>query len=397
VQENITQTYSDNCIFVPGLPHLSEPILKVLSEKITANLYISKFPDFGGCYYPVNDFGFQKIDFSENMQSEYFEFLNVANLFREVTWILSRRKSTYLKQERVRLLERLEELNPSVIYATSDQNLFIYFLIGTKFEKRVVIVQPALITFRRKGIRDLLILGGMKLLNRLDRVRSRPEELNWGSTLKQGTAFMWSSLEAIENIACKCLVSGGLFMESSTAQVLPPAEDYVLIIAPNLSVESEDFCSSYIRDILWICNELPGVKFTYRRHPSDTTPMALGQTGNIKESRNDLFSDHLPRAVISSASALAVQVRRQVRHIAIFDNGKFAKYGGPYFSDRYFFVDKNPQHVVEYVGELFRDNTFLKTPSIERISEPNSSDPYLELFIPGEEFRIKANDFLLQI
>ena len=385
------------CVYVPGLPHLSDPILRELSRIIECDLKVAKFPDFGGVFHEVSHPNIQKFEISNQINFDYLDFLSPKNILRELKWVITGQKRRYIKGLRNGLIGQLESLDPSVIYSTSDQNLFIYLLIGSKFESRIVIIQPALITFRRKGIKDAFIFGGMKLLNRLDSVRSRPEEINWGQTLCDGTAFVWSELELVSKVKSATYISGNLFMEELNLNSLAEGNNQLLIIAPNLSVENLLTRENYLRNIRRICLEFPTLEIIYRSHPSDSSITDLDSIPNLKKSRSLDTNGMLPRAIISSTSALVVQLRLFVSNITIFDQGKFAKYGGPYFSEEYFNVTNNIENLLDWLREVFSDDEQSFNQDLPKQRKIESKETFMHLFTVCEDLRILSSKFCLRI
>jgi hypothetical protein len=397
VQQENDKKSNKCCVYVPGLPHLSDPILRELSRIIDCDLIVTRFPDFGGAFHEVGLHNTHKLDISAHIDFEYLEFLSPGTIFRELKWFITGQKRRYIKVLRNGLLRQLETLDPSVIYATSDQNLFIYLLIGSKFESRIVIIQPALITFRRKGLKDAFIFGGMKVLNRLDSVRSRPEEINWGQTLCDGAAFVWSELELVSKIKSKTYISGNLFMEELNLDSFKESNNQLLIVAPNLSVEDIVIRENYLNNIKRICIEFPTLEIIYRSHPSDSYDIDLESIPNLKESRSLDSNGMIPKAIISGTSALVVQLRLFVSNITIFDQGKFAKYGGPYFSEHYFNITNNVENVLDWLTNVYSYDERTYDQDLPKQQKIESKEIFMYLFTPSSDLRKAASKFCLRI
>ena len=368
-------------LYLPGAPHLTLALDHWLQSKAFAEFETRaiKFPDFNS---EVSEYPYMEscLDLTKDIVLLPKISVSIKGFISEVNLVVRRARSKQMKMLRGFIVSELIKIEPEYIVLVTDQCLFAYLLIGTDYEKKLVFMQTALITPRKQNLSHILIFGFARLLNRIDGIRSRPEELNWGRTSTRGLAILWSHLEDGAYIKCRTIVGGASVMLRAP-QVDETSLKRVLIVAPNISAESHAFQKRYLTDISNLCAAHPNFDFLYRPHPADGSHQRLQSLPNLSLQSSSSPLLKVPKIVISGTSALAIQLRRSVKNIQIFDYGRFSGLGDLYLATEFFEHGQSLSDMVDFVARshLQLSNEYKDLSQIQ--------DNFCGIFEPDNDFK----------
>jgi hypothetical protein len=239
-----------------------------------------------------------------------------------------------------RLLKHLNSINPKHIVTFSDVTSFANFIKGSKFESRVIVIQPCLLDMRKTSWKTFILFILRRFLDKLVSRGGMKSRHAWGDTLLKATFLVWSDIERtfLEFKGRKVLVSGPEVYCFPHKKNVNKTHD-VVVIAPHFNLyKSGQLVSEYFFTLMKIIDKMPEYHFKIKYHPANNV---LIPTLSGVEVIAELDDIQLEEAifVLCGYSNVAIMASFLNDSVFIMDT-KY--YSNPYInSNNFFIVDKD--------------------------------------------------------
>jgi hypothetical protein len=343
-------------IFISTLPHLDQPVIDNIKRLAKADLEIEVYDFYGTFNWVQSDtsaaVGFTNLELLIELRNSILHGKLKSFKGLATAWIQIRSYKIILRRYQTELVNFLEERNPDVVVLTSDHNFSLDLLNQTSLLERVVIIQPALITWRRTTIKFRVKDLFFRAVNRLYQLPIYTVGYNWGDKKYNCKYLLWSQLEDPTNFSNMGLC-GDVFMENFSNLNFSNSSEIssILIILPNLSLEQSAEREFYVSTLVRLGESLPNVNFILRWHPSDSFSNEFEQVRNFSNFEDDARSESYNfDYVVSSVSALAINLRRRTPNLLIFHPGQFGRLGGGYITSEFFQICTDLEDILIALG-----------------------------------------------
>lgn len=343
-------------IYISGLHHLDRPITEYISKHIVPGLNF-EIIDFHN-YYPNQGHNLDKIfdkDFLGSLEEMASEARGVEiKNFRQLRKNLMKYHSysSALRTYKSKLLEILEEINPDYILTASDHSLTLDLIKDTDFSNKVTIIQPALISHLRPTIPQIVRNYSRKTLNIFFSAPIYDTGFNWGDRKFNCRYLLWSKLELSDNFQ-KFGIIGDLMMEKNSQIKFSKSDqiESILVILPNFSVERIEIVAKFVSTFHQVTEYFQNTRFIFKWHPMDIKKEYFSTIPNGIDFDQILqMEEHTYDYVISSLSALAVNLRRETSKLVIYHPGKYGNIDVPYLSENYVKHCKNADDIIAEIS-----------------------------------------------
>ena len=349
-------------IYLQTLEHLDGPVISRIQALLKPDIALETFDFYGRFDFDIamkdREAKFTQLNrltFLRNdiYNTKFKSIKELAKLRPKIT-----RYAKVLRQYQTQLLEYLNQKNPTWIFVASDHNMTLDLISKSKLMDKVVVIQPALITYRRPSIKSKIKNLFYRAVNGVYRMPIYELGYNWGDRKYKAKYLLWSHLES-QNRYSRSSLCGDLFLEDIKEITFSVSNTLhtILIILPNLSIEKAEVRENYIRTLSQVSADLESTQFVLRWHPSDIPSNDFEGLENFCN-----FDQHLLRRdskfdyVISSVSALAINVRRKTENVLIYHPGEYGYLGGHYINSEYFQICRNREDIVSTLtGELSKN------------------------------------------
>ena len=345
-------------LIVPTYRHLSDPLIeRVISFFGNESQYFLLTFDERGASYN-----------SESISHE--KFVTRAHITSKNSFLGS------IKAQKM-MLKFLDEHQPDHIVTFSDLTLFSRAIQWTHFEAKTIIIQPS----ATGRIPDKFIYQLKRCINRLINfvfcAPIRQTHLNWGTSLKHATFFVWGNAElALFPKSVNAIGTGLLFTPYVNEKMVQEGLSHqktnkILIIAPDLNFFHEaSGIDEFFKEIDLLCATLEQ-KIYIKFHPLNRC--SIPQIDNlhildaIEESELKNYD-----VIVSGYSTLAITARCVNRNIIIYDHQSYpiAQIRQPYYEFAhsaqdirtaieavYNKLEERSQQEDSYVDDVFYEDT----------------------------------------
>lgn len=379
------RTITNNVILIlADLPHLTDDLLDKLRFLRFDDIVVLETSDFIGPDRFTNRSDVSKIQFRMHYPSRFKYLQKNAHIGSHVRAIRIVKRLTFcilnrnnIRTDLRRFHQTIVELNPSGIVVQSNINPYVRILNKSTLNTRMMCICPSLVTEDRINI---FIKRISKILNRIQVFPSYQQE-NYGEGFEGKFVATWSSLE-LPNLSShiKHLKAGSFFFKRKTI-VNSQNNCQILIVLHQFDESNLRDYASYRFFLQEIFNNYPNNKFILRYHPSSKFRFEFHHS-NVEVDSNKLFDFcelEKYKLVLSSFSALAIQIGYVHPNTALFNLSKFDRIVHPLNSSSYF--DK-----INSISDISNiiDNSYFSSLKIMKLRE------HLE---PSPEFIAEINEF----
>ena len=343
-------------LIVPTYSYLSSPIIEKLMDLkgLERDMVCLDF------YQPRADFG---------LVPDTEKFKHRENIFpdHDSPSVLE------IRGLRKKLLSFLSTLNPELIITFSDITFFARCIKGTRFENRLIVMQPCLLSMQSPTWTRKVFYTISSIVNRFIGCPILRENHSWGEVLDRATYLVWGKVERnSRKIVGTIYECGNYFFESVKPVEILERQNSVLVIVPDLlfytKEKIETLTSSYSR----ILESFLDINFYFKYHPRNNLRLSLSDKENYREIPIFSIADaDKYEIILASFSNLSVMLRCVHQKVIVFDIGWYVDLKNEYFSRAYFKIPAN-------TNELFEQFCDLRKLNMSNV-EPNA---YLNTFFP---------------
>lgn len=336
-------------LFVPTYNYLSRPIIeKLINRKREETIFYCL-----EVYQPRASFG------AFDSSSLPIDHIRIFPDNQKVTL-------NAMRQLYKRILIFLEELDPAVIITFSDVTFFARTIKQTRFESRVIVMQPSLLSNIPATFTKRIILQSGVLLNKIFNVPLFRTKNGWGELLTQANYMIWSKVELeYRNILGYVSFCGSLLL--NTAIERQNLDNSVLVVVPDLPYYNAEQIFSLTQLYEEVLQKFPNLLFEFKYHPSNKARLPLLSFHNYKEIETINFEKLLKyEFIISAYSALLVQMRILHPFIIIYDLGSYSNFKIAYCNDtRFFYMPQNSEELCQSIDSIRNNRIYSKNSEYE--------------------------------
>lgn len=264
--------------------------------------------------------------------------------------------------------ELLIDLNPSLIILLTDHNQFIRVLNSHKFREKTVLLAPSLV---RKDYKSLMSKVSSLVFNSfigLDCINMN----DWGTKFRGKYIGVWNISEMLKTRTKSPIAQlGSYFFNENEILSFENNNSCLIVLHEFNTLIPEDF-QKYQKFLDSIISRNIGVQFTIRYHPRNEILFALNYTNVTVDDSPDFDWKQLNRFqhVVSSFSALAVEIGFVHPRIALIDLSEYDKIQHFYNSNNFFSKIDNIEKFQDFLtlSESSENEKFLQRRSSLEIS-----------------------------
>ena len=264
--------------------------------------------------------------------------------------------------------ELLIDLNPSLIILLTDHNQFIGVLNSHKFREKTVLLAPSLV---RKDYESLMSKVSSLVFNSLiglDCINMN----DWGAKFRGKYIGVWNISEMLKTRTKSPIAQlGSYFFNKNKILSFENNNSCLIVLHEFNSLVTEDF-QKYQKFLDSIISRNIGVQFTIRYHPRNEILFELNYTNVTVDDSPDFDWKQLNRFqhVVSSFSALAVEIGFTHPRIALIDLSEYDKIQHFYNNNNFFSKIDNIEKFQDFLtlSESIENEKFLQRRSSLEIS-----------------------------